>query len=122
MKNGAWTPWDMARFAAVEEYDNLRLRNERSGIGNSHLLDPIEFVRLMNRSGSTFDPYRYMEEVQEKRHAHAAARRLTLTEYVETDDEQKSSQENVVAEQQSSVEESSQVPPPAVEDRSRRES
>ncbi|PWA84153.1 hypothetical protein CTI12_AA160670 [Artemisia annua] len=43
---GAWTPWNMARFAAVEEYDNLRLRNEKNGIGNSHLMEPMDFNTL----------------------------------------------------------------------------
>ncbi|GKA06495.1 hypothetical protein Tco_0685719 [Tanacetum coccineum] len=65
MMNGAWTPWDMARFAAVKEYDNLRLKNEENGLGKSHLMDSMDFVRLMNDSKSIFDPYLYMEEMQE---------------------------------------------------------
>ncbi|GJS21001.1 hypothetical protein Tco_0449633 [Tanacetum coccineum] len=88
MMNGSWTPWDMARFAAVKEYDNLRLKNEENGLGNSHLMDPMDFVRLMNDSKSIFDPYLYMEEMQEKLNPHAAGRaRLTITDYVETDDD-----------------------------------
>nr|GFC86969.1 hypothetical protein [Tanacetum cinerariifolium] len=57
----------------------------------------------MNKSKSTFDPYRYMEEMQMGKPRAPGA--LTISEYVETDDddfqEQKSFQESVLAEQES---------------------
>ncbi|PWA84151.1 hypothetical protein CTI12_AA160660 [Artemisia annua] len=66
MNNCAWSPWQRARFSAVRAYDHLRLENEKLGVGNSHMMDPMEFALLINKSDASFDPYEYMEEMQER--------------------------------------------------------
>ena len=103
MRNGgACTPWQRARFNAVREYDHLRLQNEKLGVGNSHMMDPMEFALLINKSDASFDPYEYMEEMQEKISLHCSDYDFPIAAAPVGLSDDDSPQDSVVAAQESS--------------------